>query len=287
MPRVPSPRRAPGFTLVELLVVVAIVAVLIGLLLPAVQRVRDAAARAQCGNNLKQLALAAHDYAAAHDGHFPPLVTLQGYHASFFFELLPHLEQDALYRAGTQMSDRPPYTFWGPAPGGHIFDAAVVKSFLCPADPATGAGARLANGWVGASYAASYPLLGTVRARGPARKVALVGRYRAGDIPDGSSHTVLLAEKLADARATGGGTAWAYPYVSGYWPVFGYFSDAVPQVVPAVNQVQFARPSTMHAGGVQVALADGSVRGVAAGVSPATWRTAVSPDDGRTAGTDW
>ena len=101
MTHVRSTRRAPGFTLIELLVIVAIVGVLIGLLLPAVQRVRDAAARAQCGNNLKQLGLAAHDYAAAHGGRFPPLVTIQGYHASFFFELLPHVEQEALYRAGT------------------------------------------------------------------------------------------------------------------------------------------------------------------------------------------
>jgi prepilin-type N-terminal cleavage/methylation domain-containing protein/prepilin-type processing-associated H-X9-DG protein len=281
MPRVRPARPAPGFTLVELLVVIAILAVLLGLLLPAVQQVRAAAARVQCGNNLKQLGLAAHDYAAAHGGRFPPLVTYRGYHATFFFELLPLLEQEALYRAGTQASDRPPYTFWGPVPGGHIFDAAAVKGFLCPADATAGADARIGNGWVGASYAASYPLLGSVRSAG------LVGRYGIGTIPDGSSNTVLLAEKLADARATGGGTAWAYPYLSAYWPAFGYFSTGVPQVCPAAAQVQFALPSTRHPSGAQVVLADGSVRGVSAAVSPATWRIAVCPDDGLTAGADW
>src|SRR5262249_38142411 len=163
---------------------------------------------------------------------------VRGYHASFFFELLPHVEQVPLYWAGTQESDRRPYTYRGRVSGGHIFDAAVVKVFVCPADSTVGDGGRIANGWVGARYAASYPRLGTVRNKG------LFSQYVAGNIPGGSSNTVLIAEKLADAHATGGGTAWAYPYVSGFWPVFGRFSTGVPQVAPAANRIQFARPST-------------------------------------------
>src|SRR6266511_114672 len=132
-----------AFTLIELLVVIAIIAVLIGLLLPAVQKVREAASRMACANNLKQLGLAAHHYHDAHQhlppaiGYYPPAAGALG---TYFFHLLPYVEQDPLYRSALGSVPFPPPD--GPtvvlSPGNNKVYSQRVTVFLCPSDPSAG-----------------------------------------------------------------------------------------------------------------------------------------------------
>jgi prepilin-type N-terminal cleavage/methylation domain-containing protein len=139
--------RARGFTLVELLVVIAIAAILVGLLLSAVQKAREAANRAQCTNNLKQVGLALHNY---HDteGSFPPAQDTNWqprYYWSWMARILPFHEQDNLQRLAEAWRDSGPpdnsrwapwYTAHNTQPPSPVL-AVVVPAYVCPTDPLT------------------------------------------------------------------------------------------------------------------------------------------------------
>src|SRR5262249_20989159 len=142
-PMISRVRRRVGFTLIELLVVIAIIAVLIGLLLPAVQKVRDAAARTQCANNLKQIGLAMHNH---HDtyGYFPPGYPIdlnQGIVLGpWGVSLLPYLEQQNVY----QQYDLKQNFF---AAQNQTAGQTPLTVFQCPASP--GHGKIYTDNWTG------------------------------------------------------------------------------------------------------------------------------------------
>jgi prepilin-type N-terminal cleavage/methylation domain-containing protein/prepilin-type processing-associated H-X9-DG protein len=120
-------RRRPGFTLIELLVVIAIIGILIALLLPAVQKVREAAARSQCTNNLKQLALGCQNYQSAY-GVLPPARVARDAYATWPVLIMPFIEEDNIYKLWDIHEGYAPTTKQ-PNDGAR---QALVKTFFCP-----------------------------------------------------------------------------------------------------------------------------------------------------------
>jgi prepilin-type N-terminal cleavage/methylation domain-containing protein/prepilin-type processing-associated H-X9-DG protein len=321
MPFLRRALRSRAFTLIELLVVIAIIAILIGLLLPAVQKVREAAARMQCSNNLKQLSLACHDYASANQDAFPSAFDATEAGGSFndghpcvgqiFVSLMPYLEQNNLYISfydpGTTRIDlQNPDNGSGPA------HRAVVKAVACPSDPTYGNG--LGEGdWASGCYVANYQVFG-LPSGGNNYGSNMNGHPNLkSSFSDGTSQTIIFAEQYAQ-RPSGHWTLWAHGGWNPSWmPIFAYGSsdpnnpvaynagmDAGSGVVgqaskfvnlsPNAYQASISNillPVALHTSGMNVGLADGSVRNLNNGISPATWWAACTPAGGDLLGSDW
>lgn len=277
-----------GFTLIELLVVIAIIAILIGLLLPAVQKVREAAARMSCSNKLKQLGLAVHNYASANQDKLPPGYLQNAgskYNVNLFFVLLPYLEQDAMYNSTVD----PVNTY--PSPGMPTNDGMVrsqpVKAFLCPsAATAPDGNWPGRTDWAVAHYGFNYMVFGyPTTSSNPSPPWP--ARYGVGNIPDGTSNTVIFAER-SGLFNDGTANLWCHGgWNAQYMPMFGYYNYNVFQQKPTQAQSYPYYTQSPHGSTMNVTLADGSVKGVSGGISQPTWQYAIIPDDGQPLPSDW
>jgi prepilin-type N-terminal cleavage/methylation domain-containing protein len=318
MPRLRLFRSGRGFTLIELLVVIAIIAVLIGLLVPAVQKVRELAARVQSANNLKQMSLALHNMNDTYGslplpvGSFPHAGTIDKYLTpqtnppsiqvgTVQYFLLPFIEQDSVYQAQAKLH---PDSWWC---------GYSIKTYFSPADPSAPANGEPDNN--SPRYGSSYAPNELVFANG----LTITPSFRAGRIDpvaripntflDGTSNTIVFAEKYmvcgrmtrlaafywgetclncgSPSNYTGACNRLGVPPSVGSPPMFYGSTTLLPQFKPAVNNCNPCRLQGSFSAGILVGLGDGSTRMVSSGISQQTWAMAVDPADGGTLGSDW
>lgn len=301
-------RNRAAFTLIELLVVIAIIAVLIGLLLPAVQKVREAANRMKCGNNLKQIAMGLHSY---HDGQgtFPP-----GQWNNFYTNdvpwvrgcwvqpLLPFLEQENLYKlydASRQLNGN--WALLCPNKD------TLIPPLVCPSDPKSPKLTTIDGNNV--TFPTSPPTTASQKQGLHTNYVACAGstvyatpnamngifyvksKTRLSDVTDGTSNTLLLSEICVSPDVSANDLRGRY---SNSWEGNNWFTTAQPpnttiadaqcyqgQTLPQApfrsvsctngNGQQAVYARSYHSGGVSAALADGSIRFISSNVTPTVY----------------
>ncbi len=270
--------KRPGFTLVDLVVAVFLVALVGGILLASAPSMHKGAAREVSKNNLRQIALGTINCADTHGGKLPPglgnfypgaaNVPNNGY-GPCLFHILPYVEQDNVYKvAFMNVGPAPLYACWAGA-------GRTIKMYGAPGDPTLGDAAAdrtsyLANGLALPAESARYP----------------------ASITDGTSNTVMYAEAYSQAVGTlaYGGQTHTWAVERRWWdePVWApALTGLTFQVAPAKEAASASLPQGLSQAGIQVALADGSVRFVSSGCSAKTFFAACTPSGGEVLGSDW
>jgi hypothetical protein len=261
-------------------VVIAIIAVLIGLLMPAVQKVREAALRTQDTNNLKQQALALHNCNDTYHrlppayGNFPNPAGGTGPPAgmgTLQYFLLPFLEQEPLYNQVTDTSDNAMGT--------------ALSVFMSPADPSMppdGLVTMMGCPYGACSYASNYLVFGGT----PGGQARIPATFT-----DGTSNTIVFGQRYTVCGGVsvgwqmgmcGSPPTWPYYYTSA-----NYLTLPLPQLAPSLAQCDPLLLQSPYSSGILVALCDGSVRSVDRGVSQYSWNLALNPSDGLAFDASW
>jgi prepilin-type N-terminal cleavage/methylation domain-containing protein/prepilin-type processing-associated H-X9-DG protein len=306
-------RRRAAFTLIELLVVIAIMGTLVGLLLPAVQKVREAASRAKCQNNLKQIGLALHNYHSTFEVFPPGLKNKVGADGAAYagedrrvwaLFIMGQVEEPAICTAVTNVAAT--NALYAVAPTAQYADY-LIPTFQCPSDPNGGKVKTISgNQGMHSNYVAAAGSMLFNNSNTTPAFVALDGIFYSGSntniaaIQDGTSNTLLTSEILLSPDVTSHdvrGRIWNNARAGAV-----LFSTYAPpnstatvdrlnhcQSIPAApcaqgndNMVTLARSA--HSGGVNVGLADGSIRFVTNAIDPTIWLALGTRAGGETPG---
>jgi prepilin-type N-terminal cleavage/methylation domain-containing protein len=287
-----------GFTLIELLVVIAIIAILIALLVPAVQKVRSAAARTQSLNNVKNIGLAMHGYHDATKSMPSNNLTTYNYNYAYdsswnitsyqytsiegnsLYLILPYIEQQTLWTASQYLYNSSPYnynyqSYWQQS----ACYSKPVPVYANPSDPSNNGGVNSGYGVAGytvnstalpAYYQYSYAYTGPSNYNyntTTGNKVTLVSGFQ-----DGTSNTILTAEHYGVCNGA-----------NNYWGATGYATftyTASIQVMPLPSACNTSSVQAPRTEGVIVGMADATAKMVSASISPSSWQAACNPSDG-------
>lgn len=264
--------RRNGFTLLELLVVLAIIAILVGLLLPAIQKIRSAAARARCANNMRQLNIALHNFGSRKDGRLP---SLDGNKKSakpgdaLFQAILPDIEQ---------------YSF-------RLYTPASVPAFLDPADPSLDPDALQLGV---CSYAANakcfqgQPSFNTTFQDGTSATITMTEHYAYKCSRSSNRAVTFLYDFTTPIGLNGHRASFAdadsgdvLPVTTGFPPrTVGSIAGITFQTIPTLEECNPSIPQTPHSGGMVTAYADGSVRLLNPDISAEVFWSLVTPAGG-------